>query len=260
MMEHRTPSLPGSSRQDSPSLTGWGIAALQANQEKRMELHEELRRLHDIPDLEAYAVPMEARRAFYIAMGQWIESDLYGLWMEPDSGDGHNPVAMAKTIADRFAELANLYNGHQTQSPIEDMLLGALLWIQCNWAGFPRHDLGDGPRSDEHFARSEEMLTFTITPQATLSGCRVDFLLWFKIGRIVGGIAVECDGHAFHEKTKEQAARDKDRDRKVLLSGYPVMRFAGSEIFRDATACAEQVADALAPILDRVSREGGLIP
>jgi len=32
-MEHRTPSLPGSSRQDSPSLTGWGTAVLSGVQE-----------------------------------------------------------------------------------------------------------------------------------------------------------------------------------------------------------------------------------
>ncbi|MEM1085859.1 MAG: DUF559 domain-containing protein [Verrucomicrobiota bacterium] len=46
-------------------------------------------------------------------------------------------------------------------------------------------------------------------------------------------IAVECDGHNFHEKTPAQAAKDKRRDRFLLQNGYPVMRFTGSEIYRD---------------------------
>ena len=50
-------------------------------------------------------------------------------------------------------------------------------------------------------------------------------------------IGVECDGHDFHEKTKEQAARDKKRDRDLQALGYRVLRFSGSEIYRDVNAC-----------------------
>lgn len=54
-------------------------------------------------------------------------------------------------------------------------------------------------------------------------------------------ILVECDGHEFHEKTKEQAARDKSRDRDLQAAGFPVYRFTGSEIWRDPVACATQL-------------------
>ncbi len=54
-------------------------------------------------------------------------------------------------------------------------------------------------------------------------------------------LVVECDGHAFHEKTPEQARRDKSRDRELLIKGYPVMRFTGSEIYQRPLHCAEQV-------------------
>ena len=54
-------------------------------------------------------------------------------------------------------------------------------------------------------------------------------------------LAVECDGHDFHEKTPEQAKRDKSRDRDLLNSGYPVMRFSGGEIHSDPRKCSEQV-------------------
>jgi len=43
-------------------------------------------------------------------------------------------------------------------------------------------------------------------------------------------IAIECDGHEFHEKTKEQAARDKKRDRYLAKKGIIVLRYTGSQI------------------------------
>lgn len=44
-------------------------------------------------------------------------------------------------------------------------------------------------------------------------------------------LAIELDGHDFHERTKEQARRDKKRDRDLSALGFPVARFTGSEIF-----------------------------
>jgi len=67
---------------------------------------------------------------------------------------------------------------------------------------------------------------------------RLDFILMWN-GTPV--LAVECDGHEWHEKTKEQAARDKSRDRYVLCEhGLPTLRFTGSEIYAAAEGCAEQ--------------------
>lgn len=54
-------------------------------------------------------------------------------------------------------------------------------------------------------------------------------------------VAVEADGHDFHERTKEQASRDRGRDRTFQLSGIPILRFTGSEIHRDAFGCGKQV-------------------
>lgn len=56
-------------------------------------------------------------------------------------------------------------------------------------------------------------------------------------------VAIECDGHRFHERTKEQAARDRSRDRTLTLEGWTVLRFTGSEIWRAPRACAKQVMD-----------------
>lgn len=54
-------------------------------------------------------------------------------------------------------------------------------------------------------------------------------------------IAVEIDGHAFHEKTKEQVTYRNRRDRDLQLAGWTVLHFSGSELFRDPLRVAEDV-------------------
>lgn len=45
-------------------------------------------------------------------------------------------------------------------------------------------------------------------------------------------VAVELDGHEFHERTKDQAGRDKRRDRALVSKGWTVIRFTGAEVVR----------------------------
>lgn len=70
---------------------------------------------------------------------------------------------------------------------------------------------------------------------------RVDFLLdCFGNNKNVSCV-VECDGHDYHEKTKEQAKRDKQRDRNLTKDGHKVIRFTGSEIYKNPMHCAREV-------------------
>lgn len=62
---------------------------------------------------------------------------------------------------------------------------------------------------------------------------------------------VECDGHDFHEKTKEQAQRDKKRDRFFQAKGWTVLRFTGSEIFHDAVKCADEISTIILKKLEK---------
>lgn len=84
-----------------------------------------------------------------------------------------------------------------------------------------------------------------IRAQAQIENRRVDFLIhafdhnngtWRRL-------LVECDGHDYHERTKEQAAKDRSKDRLATLSGYDFFRFTGSEIWRDPWGCASQIGD-----------------
>ncbi len=81
-----------------------------------------------------------------------------------------------------------------------------------------------------------------IAPQVVCGRYRVDFMALGRIGfNACMAFAVECDGHEFHEKTKEQAQRDKLRDRELVRDGIRVLRFTGSEIWRSPEMCAHEV-------------------
>lgn len=56
-------------------------------------------------------------------------------------------------------------------------------------------------------------------------------------------VVVEVDGHDYHERTKEQARRDRSRDRLMMASGYHVLRFTGSEVWADPARCANEAAE-----------------
>lgn len=107
-------------------------------------------------------------------------------------------------------------------SPIEQQLLTWLL---------PLFSYGEGA-----FRRNGHVLTVQhrVVGERTY---RLDIALVSPWSRV----AVECDGHAFHERTKEQAASDRSRDRDLTLRGWSVMRFTGSEIHSAPDRCALQV-------------------
>lgn len=77
--------------------------------------------------------------------------------------------------------------------------------------------------------------------QYEVLGCRVDFVLIGPKNRIV----IECDGHDYHERTKEQARKDRGRDRAFQQEGWLVARFTGSEIYADAERCAKEAINML---------------
>lgn len=58
-------------------------------------------------------------------------------------------------------------------------------------------------------------------------------------------INVECDGHEFHNMTKDQVKRDLRRNRHLRSLDWIVERFSGSEIWADADACVSQIEIAI---------------
>lgn len=203
-------------------------------------------------------VPEAAVKAFGQGLASYVLSGCRGFWLDREDDDGHTkPEELVKTIGKRISELGQVYNSKGTQSPIEDMLIGALMWLNMDWGGMPEACLFDSPDKWADWT-DDKALRFWIKPQAEIAGYRVDILMWFSVGNDFAGVAIECDGHAFHEKTKEQASRDKKRDREILKAGFPVVRFSGSDIFKSPEDCASQVGEILSDALDRMSRKAGL--
>jgi very-short-patch-repair endonuclease len=125
------------------------------------------------------------------------------------------------------------------ESPIETAMLVALCVQGVEVFGALR--LGA-----ELGARTPDRGILVIEQQKEIPPYRVDFLatLEHRFFRSFTAV-IECDGHEFHERTKEQAARDKQRDRFLQDRGHSVYRFTGSEIFADPMGCARQIAESL---------------
>lgn len=152
---------------------------------------------------------------------------------------------------------------HGSESPIEHMFLLAA-WARGAWIEelVIFHPGASVKRLTQACIGSAKTIC---AQQVQIGPHRVDFL--FVRERADNEppcyVVVECDGHEFHEKTKEQAARDKSRDRDLTNCGMTVMRFTGSEIWADAGACAQEVLTFLSVewidsghrMLDRIARE-----
>lgn len=124
------------------------------------------------------------------------------------------------------------------ESPIEIMLgsaimLGALLYDGTSKLGRPFFAIQAQKTMDLSAA------VVVVIPQYEWNGYRIDFAICSK--NLDQPVFIECDGHDFHERTKEQAIRDRSKDRKIQEAGMAVLRFTGAEIYRDPGHCAYQV-------------------
>lgn len=120
------------------------------------------------------------------------------------------------------------------ESPIEAILLKSLFLFHRVWRGqWPI--IGNLPAIISAWHGS----AWHISQQVKIADFRVDFVI--KFITVDQQIVIECDGHDYHERTKEQAAKDRSRDRALTAMGYRVIRFTGSEIWADPWRCARDV-------------------
>jgi very-short-patch-repair endonuclease len=134
-----------------------------------------------------------------------------------------------KRIANTFEQdIKKDINVHKIISPIEQIFL-------MEW----------------RFLRIDQTLDVAIAPQTQLTIGGKAYRIDFVIASPDLKLAIEIDGHDFHEKTKEQAANDRARERSIVREGYTLMRFTGSEIFRNPRSCVDEVAEQI-----RLLRQG----
>lgn len=124
-------------------------------------------------------------------------------------------------------------------SPIEELFLSALM-AQCQFhPNFRVVATGKRPPALSH------TINVFCVPQAHFGPYRVDFALIDTRGPVERITIVECDGHDFHDRTKDQARQDRERDRWFALNGMTVLRFTGSELYANPMAVADEVSEFL---------------
>ncbi len=136
------------------------------------------------------------------------------------------------------------------QSPIEGAMLAEFLFTDNKHNRDDDHikiGCADGGEDLlDYYAEQIQPFSIYFATQEQIGRYRVDFLfICFMADKSKKYLVVECDGHDFHEKTKEQARRDKARDRFFVSNGYAVLRFTGSEIYHNSRGCAKEVSDLL---------------
>lgn len=126
-------------------------------------------------------------------------------------------------VKDNFTELSNSFDSYKKifnnymskcKSPIEKIMCSLLFQLEI-----------------------------CFEPQAKIEQYTVDFLIDNSTRDKTRYIIIECDGHEFHEKTKDQAKHDKERDRFLQVNGYQVYRFTGSEIFNNPLKVLLEIED-----------------
>lgn len=183
-----------------------------------------------------------------------------GMWVNDPVLLKNAPVQMGKILINADEYLKDLLDNYIEEvigdSPIEEVLFAAIdLGSRFGQQEFElatfRKDL-----QPDHKAELLDALSFSagkyrkspavIFPQVKILDWPVDFVFsaysaysdhkWHNL-------IIECDGHDFHERTKEQAAKDRSRDRILQDVGHQVFRFTGHEIWKDPVSCAQQVFD-----------------
>jgi very-short-patch-repair endonuclease len=165
--------------------------------------------------------------------------------LRPQDNGGFSKLAAQ--ARDRIEDCVNnVYRDADGDSPIECLMATALYasFYPSGYCILAMRDEGIPPGLLEKLQGT----TVLMEQQIDVAGWRADFVLtyydWgFRHSREPSWqkIIIECDGHDFHERTKEQAAKDRSRDRGAQARGFVIFRFTGSEIWADPMGCADQV-------------------
>lgn len=114
------------------------------------------------------------------------------------------------------------------ESPIEALLLVALF---ADTDRFSTPHAADAP--------------WLAVPQSTIRVGDSEYRLDIEVVGEGLRVAIETDGHDFHERTPEQVIRDNERERALESEGWRVVRFSGREVRRDPIGCVSELVKLL---------------
>lgn len=197
-----------------------------------------------------------------------LESTIMANSLPEQNGDENAGIFNATLRASVHLNVFRLFQDLEAvwgkcESPIEQAMLGALIIVGRELMDSVVYIVG-GTKYGDTDGGLDVLL---VEPQAQLGEYRIDFLLtqseWgpdphpsrertLSDGRVIPGtrtiekkMVIECDGFDFHDRTKEQARKDRERDRALQSFGYRVFRYTGSDIWSDVFRCAYEAVLAL---------------
>lgn len=207
----------------------------------------------DVGDMESFFAEVFADSAQYVGL-KWdgvspVEMDDRGLRGD-ERMSAWSPL-VARAVDSAVLDCCAMASA--VESPLEEVFLVGL-WNLSGWGTGGIEVWKDGKRLAERFDRNDADCNraFRVECQARVGQYCTDFLLTLRQGDAQACVAVEVDGHAFHEKTKRQVEHDKKRDRAFAAIGLTKLRFSGSEVHRDVEACLNETMRILS---DRMSAE-----
>lgn len=148
---------------------------------------------------------------------------------EVEAGD-FKPVEMGGVFANIIERARAAMQASPTaDSPIETILGAAIILVFRN-AGKPL-SLASEPT---------EGAGLLLIPQFKWSFYRSDWAIYNP--KTTGALLIECDGKDFHS-SPEQIEHDRKKDAAAHDRGFLTLRFTGSQIHKNADACAAKVFD-----------------
>lgn len=128
-----------------------------------------------------------------------------------------------------------------SRSPLEAIfLVWWLAFLESDWRAAGHLRLV--PQAKPYLRRPLR-LDFAISPRRPCYEA-----LWSPIG-------VELDGHAFHEKTRQQVTSRNRRDRELIAAGWRLFHFSYDEFTHDPELCVGEVLKFALAQLDDVENE-----
>lgn len=131
------------------------------------------------------------------------------------------------------------------ESPLELVMLSAVYAAKRSM----RFHESTGAEMVQYLLR-DKGLAYVLRAAVPIGSYRADMVLQaefeegiFPSGKAPAAVVIECDGFNYHDKTREQACRDRARDRYMQREGFVVARLAGDEILERPFECVFDVFD-----------------
>lgn len=94
---------------------------------------------------------------------------------------------------------------------------------------------------EEKFFKEAQKINFPIMRQYSVGNFFIDFA-YIDTNGLGFKIAIELDGQRFHS-SYSQRQKDYKRERFLLMEGWIIIRFTGSEINKNTAKCMNEVID-----------------